>query len=79
MPMTASEIPLTISVNGCTLFDGVLPGGEWDRSFSLSGCPATLMESPKVRIRITSGHSQPRLGQRRALGVPIVALEFVTS
>ncbi len=78
-PMTAPGVPLRIAVNDCTLFTGVLAGGEWDRSFSLSGCPAASMEAPKVRIRITSPRTQPRTGEDRVLGVPIVALELVTS
>jgi Sulfatase len=75
-PMTSPGLPLAIAVNGCTVFKGVLGGGEWDQSFSLRGCPAELLQSPEVRIRITSGRSTPSARESRVLGVPIVALEF---
>ena len=78
-PIAAPGEPMTIAVNTCTLFSGVIATGEWDHSFSLSGCPAGLLKTPDVHITITSARVTPHNGDKRVLGVPILALEFVTA
>jgi len=75
-PMVPAGEPLTIAVNSCTLFTGVLSGGEWDRSFSLSGCPAEFLTGRDVHIHIRSARVTPHHGDERVLGVPILVLEF---
>ncbi|HEX5474269.1 MAG TPA: sulfatase-like hydrolase/transferase [Vicinamibacterales bacterium] len=77
-PMTRPGTPLRITVNGCTVFDGTLPGGAWDHSFALSTCPPAARGSQEVDIRITSDHVRGPRGDPRDLGVPILAIELST-
>jgi hypothetical protein len=74
--LATPQTPLTIAVNECRLFSGTVDTGAWDRSFPLSACSPQLLRGRDVRIRITSGHSTPRPGEPRALGVAIVMVEL---
>jgi hypothetical protein len=74
--LATPQAPLTIAVNECTLLSGTVDTGAWDRSFPLSACSPERLRGRDVRIRITSGHSTPRPGEPRALGVAIVMVEL---
>jgi hypothetical protein len=74
--MTRARTPLTLTVNGCTVFDGVLPGGEWDRTLSLTSCPAATFQHPTVTIGIKSGKIVAAPPDNRVLGVPLVMVQF---
>ena len=74
--MTRAGTPLTLTVNGCTVFNGVLPGGAWDRTFALSGCSAEAFAKKSVLIGITSGKIVATPPDNRVLGVPLVMVQF---
>jgi hypothetical protein len=46
--------PLSVAVNGCTVFDGRVPSAPWYRTFSLAGCPATALRGSEARIELHS-------------------------
>lgn len=72
----ARRTDLTISVNGCTVFDGTVPGGAWERTLSLSGCRRDLFEDGQARIEIRSGTFTPPSNDTRTLGVPLTLLRL---
>ena len=66
--------PLRIVINGCTLFDGVVPGGAWERTFDLGSCGADLFPEGDAVIEIRSRTFQPPGGDMRTLGVPLASV-----
>ena len=77
-PHTRST-PLRVVINDCTLFDGRLPGGVWERSFDLSTCGAELFSSGEAVIELRSGTFQPPGRDTRTLGVPVTMLRLPSS
>lgn len=75
----AHRTPLTILVNGCTLFDGTVPGGAWDRTFPLDRCGEGLLGEGEAVVEIRSGTFTPAGGDSRVLGVPLAVVEFVSA
>ena len=73
----AHRLPLTILVNGCTLFEGTLPGGAWERTFPLDACDRGLFDEGEAQIEIRSGGFTPPGGDTRTLGVPLSAVTLV--
>jgi hypothetical protein len=49
--------PLTVVVNGCTVFNGRVAAAPWYRTFSLSGCPATALSGSVAKIELHSGEA----------------------
>jgi hypothetical protein len=74
----ARATPLRIAINGCTLFDGAVPGGAWERTFDLARCPAGLFASGEAAIEIRSQTFQPPDPDTRTLGVPLTAVLLQT-
>lgn len=75
----AHRLPLTIVVNGCTVFDDTLPGGAWDRTFPLARCGRKLFDEGEATIEIHSGTFSPPGEDSRVLGVPLAVVEFVSA
>jgi hypothetical protein len=73
-PMTRPQTPLTIQVNDCTLFDGILSGGEWSQTFTLDRCPDSTFQGSTVGIRIKSDAVPAPKPDTRRLGVPLLAV-----
>jgi hypothetical protein len=49
--------PLTVAVNGCTVFNGRVAAAPWYRTFSLSGCPATALSGSVAKIELHSSEA----------------------
>ena len=75
----AHAVPLKVVINGCTLFDGRVPGGAWERSFDLATCGPDLFSSGEAVIELRSGTFQPPGGDTRTLGVPVATLLLPSS
>lgn len=75
----AHRTPLTIDVNGCTVFEGTVPGGAWDRAFPLDRCGRGLFDGGEAIIEIRSGTFTPASGDSRVLGVPLAVVELVSA
>lgn len=74
--MTRRDTPFTLTLNGCTLFDAALPGGEWNHVFPTEGCPAATFTGSRMEIRIRSGVAPAPPSDGRTLGVPILEIRF---
>jgi hypothetical protein len=74
----AHRTPLAIVVNGCTVFEGTLPGGAWERTFPLGTCGARLFDAGEARVEIHSGTFSLPGGDTRTLGVPLEVVELTS-
>jgi hypothetical protein len=74
--MTRPDTPLTVTFDDCTLFDGPLPGGEWNRIFAIDRCPRSTRRGSEVSIRVRSGVAPAPPADGRMLGVPIAEIRF---
>ena len=72
----AHPTPLQIVINGCTLFDGTVPGGAWDRTFDFSRCPDDLFSSGEAVIEIRSQTFEAPGDDTRTLGVPLTSVQL---
>ena len=61
---------MTVSLNGCTLFDDTVATVPWHRTFSLRGCPRSTLDAPQARIVIKSPPWTPAKDPRQ-LGVAV--------
>ena len=71
--------PLRVVINGCTLFDGAVAAGAWERTFDLGSCGADLFPGSDAVIEIRSQTFQPPDGDTRRLGVPLAGVQLIGS
>ena len=75
----ARATPLQIVVNGCTLFDGSVTGGAWERTFDFGACSADLFSSGEAILEIRSQTFDAPGDDPRALGVPLTIVQLRTA
>ncbi|MDQ3170720.1 MAG: sulfatase-like hydrolase/transferase [Acidobacteriota bacterium] len=75
----ARATPLQVVINGCTLFDGSVPGGAWERAFDLATCPADVFASGEAIIEIRSPTFEAPGDDPRTLGVPLASVQLRTT
>jgi arylsulfatase A-like enzyme len=63
--------PLTIVVNGCTVFSGPVESAPWFRTFPLDPCREAVTRASDVRIRLQSPPIQEKPPGNRMLGVAV--------
>ena len=44
---------ISVTFNGCSLFQGRLDAAPWFRTFSLGACPASALRAPQARITVS--------------------------
>jgi hypothetical protein len=71
--------PLSIVMNGCTLFDGRVTSVPWYRVFSLTGCPAAALTGSTARIELRSpaGTDKEGKGERAEDGLGIATIDML--
>jgi hypothetical protein len=69
--------PLTIALNGCTLYSGPIEDTPWFRTFSLRQCPGSTLQGTELRITLTSPTVQEKSPGSRKLGVAIETVNLL--
>jgi arylsulfatase A-like enzyme len=69
--------PLTIALNGCTLYSGPIEDAPWFRTFSLGHCPDSALQGSDLRIALTSPTVQEKPPGSRKLGVAIETINLL--
>jgi hypothetical protein len=72
----AHATPLQIVINGCTLFDGSVTAGAWERAFDLGTCDADLFSTGEAVIEIRSQTFEAPGDDNRTLGVPLASVQL---
>ncbi len=69
--------PLTVTVNGCAVFDGPVGDTPWFRTFALGRCSDAVLQGPDVRIGLKSPPIEEKPPGRRTLGVALEAVNLL--
>jgi Sulfatase len=69
--------PLTVSIDGCTLYDGPVDETPWFRTFSLAPCKGSLAMRADTRIVLKSAAAPEGAANSRLLGVAVEAVNLL--
>jgi arylsulfatase A-like enzyme len=69
--------PLTIALNGCTLYSGPVADTPWFRTFALGHCADSALQGSDLRIAFTSPTAQEKPPRSRVLGVAIETVNLL--
>jgi arylsulfatase A-like enzyme len=69
--------PLTVTVNGCTVYSGPVDYTPWFRTFPLGRCSGAVLQGSEVRIGFKSPPVQEKPPGTRMLGVAIEAVNLL--
>jgi hypothetical protein len=63
--------PLTVAVNGCTVYSGPVDDAPWWRTFALGQCRDAVMQGTETRITLKNPAIKEKPPGRRMLGVAV--------
>ncbi len=72
-----SATPLTVSLNGCTVFEGAVDETPWFRTFALDHCSRSTFEGSEVRISLKSATAPEKGPGSRQIGIAVEAVNLL--
>jgi arylsulfatase A-like enzyme len=69
--------PLTVSLNGCTVYEGTVEETPWFRTFALDKCSRAAFEGSELRIILKSSTAPEKGPGSRQLGIAVEAVNLL--